>query len=61
MPFNLASSWEILCRNKVVYNPTGLFYYKLQVANQVAMNYDVCVRVCVCKKSILKEGISALF
>ena len=59
MPFNLPSSWEILCRNKVVYNPTGLFYYKLQVANQVAMNYDVCV--CVCKISILKEDISALF
>lgn len=35
-------------QNKVVYNPTRPFYYKLQVANQVAMNNDVCARVRVC-------------
>lgn len=54
MPFNLASNREILCRNKVVYNPTGSCYYKLQVANQVAMNCGGCV----CVKSMLNEGIS---
>lgn len=42
MPLNLASSWEISCQSKVAYNPTAPFYYKLQVANQVAMNYGVC-------------------
>lgn len=32
-------------QTKVVYNPTRPFYYKLQAANQVAMNSTQCVCV----------------